>query len=65
MHRPRGALRLLLTVVVLLAVLAPGARAQSDGDLATQLVNPITTLVRVPVELGYDKRIGPMDGGKV
>jgi len=40
------------------------ALAQSDADIARQLVNPFTTLVRVPVELDYDRKIGPADAGR-
>jgi hypothetical protein len=59
-----GHRRVLITGAVLSAVAATGARAQSDSDLAKALVNPFTTLVKVPLELAYDKRIGPVNGGK-
>jgi hypothetical protein len=55
---------LLLSAVACTAIATPAAHAESDADLAKQLVNPFTTLVRVPMELSYDKRIGPIDGGK-
>lgn len=42
---------------------APAARAQSEEALARQLVNPFTTLVRVPMQLGYDRRIGETSSG--
>jgi hypothetical protein len=54
----------LLAVAALLCVATPVARAQSDIDIAQQLLNPFTTVVRVPIELAYDKRIGPIGVGK-
>ena len=55
---------MLLTGAVFSAVAAAGANAQGDGELAKDLVNPFTTLVLVPMELDYDKQIGPVNGGK-
>lgn len=54
---------LVFAVTAASAALASGARAEGDGDLVKQLVNPFTTLVRVPMELSYDRRIGPASGG--
>src|SRR5438045_439899 len=45
------------------AGLAPAVCAQGEGDLVRQLINPFTTLVRVPMELSYDRRIGPANSG--
>jgi len=54
----------LLAVSVLFCAAAPSARAQSDSELAKQLINPFTNVVRVPMELSYDKRVGPVNAGK-
>jgi len=54
----------LLMAAFFFCVAVPGVRAQSDSELAQQLVNPFTTMVRVPMELSYDKRIGPVNSGK-
>jgi hypothetical protein len=54
---------LLSMVLVIFHAVMPGARAQSDGELARQLVNPFTDVVRLPLELGFDKRIGPARAG--
>jgi hypothetical protein len=54
---------LALLVAGVLAVAAHGAVAQDREDLAKRLVNPFTTLIRVPIELDYDRKIGPADGG--
>ena len=49
---------------LLLAIWSAIALAQSDAELAKRLINPFSTLIRVPVELDYDRRIGPANGGK-
>jgi len=41
-----------------------GARAQTEGDLAGQVVNPFTSMVKVPVQISYDRKIGPESSGK-
>jgi len=43
----------------------PLAKAGSESELAKDLLNPFTTLVRVPVQFGYDQRIGPESAGKL
>jgi len=45
------------------AVVSPGARAQSDDELAGQVVNPFTSMVKVPVQVTYDRKIGPANSG--
>jgi hypothetical protein len=54
----------LLAAAVFSTVAAPVARAQSGSELAGQVVNPFTSTVKVPVQLSYDKSIGPANGGK-
>lgn len=51
-------------VAVLCTVAIPCSHAQGGEDLAQQLVNPFTTVIRLPVGLDYDKKIGPLDRGK-
>lgn len=46
-------------------VAVPLAKAGSESELAKDLLNPFTTLVRVPVQFGYDQRIGPESAGKL
>jgi hypothetical protein len=41
----------MLLAATAFCVTAHGVRAQSDGEVAKQLVNPFTDVVRVPVEL--------------
>lgn len=41
-----------------------GARAQSDDELAGQVVNPFTSMVKLPVQISYDRKIGPESNGK-
>lgn len=45
------------------AVVAAAARAQSDDELAGQVVNPFTSTVKVPVQINYDRKIGPENKG--
>lgn len=57
------AARVLWAAVAWAIAAAPSARARSEEALAKQLVNPFTTLVRVPMQLGYDRRIGETSSG--
>jgi hypothetical protein len=41
-----------------------GAGAQTEDDLAGQVVNPFTSTVKVPVQISYDRKIGPESAGK-
>lgn len=55
--------RVLFMAAAWFAGSVPCALAQNEGELAKQLVNPFTTLVRVPIQLGYDDRIGEANAG--
>ena len=41
----------------------PGAKQGSESDLAQQLTNPIANLITIPVQMNYDRDIGPRDDG--
>ena len=52
--------------VCLTTLVAHGAAAQSEDDLAKQVSNPISSLISVPLQLNYDTGLGPNDdGGRV
>jgi hypothetical protein len=40
-----------------------GSQQGSDADLAQELSNPIADLITVPIQINYDRDIGPMDDG--
>jgi hypothetical protein len=58
---PSRHLRALGFVCVAVSV---GAGAQTDDDLAGQVVNPFTSMVKVPLQINYDQKIGPERSGK-
>lgn len=54
-----------MMAAVLSFVAVPLARADSESELAKQLLNPFTTQVRLPVQFGYDEWIGSESAGKL
>ncbi len=51
-----------LSPVVLLAALAAQVVAVEDAELAADIVNPLSDLLRVPVVIDYDQGYGPTNG---
>jgi hypothetical protein len=51
-------------LAIALFVLANTARAETaDAELAQELTNPLANLVTVPIQMTYDRDIGPTDDG--
>lgn len=45
------------------AFTGPVACAQSDEELARELADPLSTLMRLPLQLDWDRKIGPLRDG--
>jgi hypothetical protein len=54
----------ILTGLAILSV-AHAQEAPSAADLAKELANPISSLISVPIDIGYNSGIGPEDGTQV
>ena len=52
-----------LMVLPVQAEEVPGAKQGGDADLAQELSNPIADLITIPVQMNYDRGIGPEDDG--
>jgi len=53
-----------IVLAIVCALVSAAACAQSDDELAGQVVNPFTSMVKVPVQLSYDRNIGPENAGR-
>ena len=55
---------MLQVVAALLALgIAPAQAQEGDADLAQELTNPLANLITLPVQLNYDRKLGPLDDG--
>lgn len=43
---------------------ASGTRPGGDAELAQELTNPLADLMTIPIQMNYDRDIGPRDNGK-
>ena len=60
----RGRRDNVILLVILLMVLPAVAHAQAgDAELAQELTNPLADLVTVPIQMNFDRDIGPADDG--
>jgi len=51
-------------LAIMLLAFSAGVYGQAgDADLAQELTNPLADLVTVPVQMNFDRRIGPADDG--
>ncbi|KPK07269.1 MAG: hypothetical protein AMJ64_07095 [Betaproteobacteria bacterium SG8_39] len=62
-ERTRRKLTGTIGLLLLAAALPFAAQAQGDAGLAQELTNPIADLVTIPIQMNYDRRIGPADDG--
>lgn len=52
-----------LFIQPVLADETPSTKQGSDADLAQELSNPIANLITIPIQVNYDRGIGPLDDG--
>jgi len=53
----------ILAVVLAGLALCPTARAEDSSDLAQDLTNPVADLLTIPIQMNFDRNIGPADDG--
>lgn len=52
-------------LISVISVFPVSAQAQDESELAKKLQNPVAHLISVPMQLNYDKEIGPDEDGSV
>ena len=60
----RGKLRILMRFALTMALSAAAAADSGDAGLAQELTNPVADLVTVPIQVNFDRDIGPGDDGE-
>ena len=55
---------LLCTLLGALACQSIAEAQDSDADLAQDLTNPLANLITLPIQVNYDRGLGPLDAGK-
>ena len=53
----------IIFILLGLAVRGSNVIAQDSQDLAKKLANPVASLISIPLDLDYDRNIGPADDG--
>lgn len=65
MRQPRF-LRIMAPLIAVLGVGSPALADSSDAELAQELTNPLAAMVSVPIQMNFDRDIGPVeDGSKI
>jgi hypothetical protein len=53
----------LLAIALLAFPIAAHAQGEKDAELAQELTNPLADLVTIPIQMNFDRGIGPADDG--
>jgi len=61
---PKPNLLAFVAALTLSGLATPALAQDSAADLAKKLSNPVAALISVPLQLNFDEKIGPTDGGK-
>jgi hypothetical protein len=52
-----------LAITLLVLPMAAYAQGEKDAELAQELTNPLADLVTIPIQMNFDREIGPADDG--